>query len=116
MRFPAPNLCGGSGDSHAKCRSSANAIVHAAYAEWGEHHNTCDVCGQHDWYLPGGVLLHVSPLSADGVIRLSRNGHAEEVTYRRGFDLSVLCSEGAELFEQWLLRAMNTSMSMGRSS
>lgn len=110
-RLLAPNLCGGLGESHTECKCSANIIVHAAYAEWGEHHNTCDVCGRHDWYLPGGVLLRVSPLHADGVLRLSHNGHVKEVTYRRGFDLGVLCPEGAELFERWLLRAMDTSMS-----
>lgn len=114
-RTPAPNLCGRSmGDSHAHCVTSANAIVHAAYAEWGEHRNSCLVCSQHDWYMPGDVVTHVNPLVAMGTVRLSRNGHVEEVTYRRGYDPSVLCPSGASLFQRWVRSVMDFSMSVRR--
>jgi len=104
----APNFCGGGHTgSHAHCKSSANEVVHAAYAEWGEHYNSCLACSQHDWYMPGAVLTHVDPLLAAGTVRLSRNGHVEEVTYRRGYDPNVLCSLGASLFQQWVHSTMD---------
>ncbi len=110
-RAPAPNLCGGRvGDSHAHCVSYADSVVHDAYAEWGEHHNSCLVCGRHDWYMPGTVLIHVDPLLAVGTFRLSRNGHVEEVTYRRGYDPNVLCSLGTSLFQQWVRSTMGSPM------
>ncbi len=112
---PAPTLCSaGVGDTHAHCEASADSVVHAAYAEWGEHHNSCAMCGQHNWYMPGEVVTHVGPLLAAGTIRLSRNGHVEEVTYRRGYDLAVLCSTGTLLFRRWVRVTVDFSLTVGR--
>ena len=113
MTSLAPNLCGRRlGDSHARCSASANSVVHAAYAEWGEHHNLCLECSQHDWYMPGGVLTHVDPLLATGTVSLSRNGHVEEVAYRRGYDPNVLCPSGALLFRQWVRSTMDFTLTV----
>lgn len=100
MREPAPLLCRGPmrSGSHLHCDAGVPAPLHAAYAGWAEHHNSCGTCGQQDYFMPGDVVIGVTdPLMVEGVVPAD----GREVTYRRAPDLAVLCPAGRSLFSAW---------------
>ena len=102
-RPPAPNCCRRDAKSwqtsltHVLCTSEVPGALHAAYAAWAEHHEMCETCSQEDWAVPGDVRTVEDPLMADGQVTL--NGKV--VYFRRTHDLSVLCPDGRDLFQQW---------------